>query len=106
MGTGRPLLGFAEKVVLDEMVLDEVKSEIVQHWIRTGHTNLGRIPTVINADGHHSNTTEGLEQVVGAKCLFVIPPAHTTANGTQQLDLPNGLIARFKKILRKLVRKQ
>ena len=41
-----------------------------------------------------------------ANCFFYLIPAHTSAKGLAQLDLRKGLIMRFKKSFRRLLRKQ
>ena len=80
---------------------------MVEQWIQSDSTSFGSEPSVMTADGHKSNTEqlEIIELMREAEALFGVTPAHCTAKGLQQLDLPNGLISRFKKFFRKYMRK-
>ena len=86
----------------------QIKRAVFEGWVKSGKTKLGKSPTVMGADGHKSNSeqVELSELTHSAKCFFYIIPAHTSAKGLAQLDLRNGLIMRFKKAFRRLMRKQ
>ena len=88
-------------------ITNDLKVAIVKQWIQSPATSLGTKPSVMNADGHESNTKqEELSRMMQvAQSLFAITPAHCTAKGLQQLDLPGGLIVRFKRAFRRLIRK-
>ena len=79
-------------------ITHELKREVVQEWTKSDSTPFGSEPSVMTADGHKSNTEqlEIIELMKKAEALFAVTPAHCTAKGLQQLDLPKGLIPRFK----------
>ena len=88
-------------------ITNDLKRVVVDEWINSDSTSFGSEPSVMTADGHKSNTEqlEIIELMRKAEALFGVTPAHCTAKGLQQLDLPNGLISRFKKFFRKYMRK-
>lgn len=83
---------------------DEIKLGAIRQWV-TGKSKLGTVRTVMNADGHGSNTRQlaVCKIMRDAKSVLAITPAHCTAKGMQQMDLKKGLISRFKKAFRRLM---
>ena len=91
-----------------------LKAAFFKLQVECPHNQIGVKPTVINCDGHDSNTrnVEMRDDAIAADVFMMCPPSHTSAathGGTQQCDLGarvGGPIARFKAIFRQLMRKQ
>jgi hypothetical protein len=85
--------------------------KIKDAWMRKVHTSgnskLGQRPSVMTCDGQTSNVTKEVADIsMKHKTGLVAPPAHTTAMGTQAMDLQGGFIARFKGNARPLIQRQ
>ena len=101
-----PAIGIAQSP--NGWMTNEIKKVAFERWMTNGKTKLGKSPTVMGADGHKSNSEqiELSDSAQKANCLYYIIPAHTSARGLAQLDLRNGMIQRFKRAFRQLIRKQ
>jgi hypothetical protein len=85
--------------------------KIKEAWMRevhpSGNSKLGQRPSVRTCDGHTSNVAKEVAEIsMENKTGLVAPPAHTTAKGTQAMDLQDGFIARFKGNARPLMQRQ